>query len=128
MCSSLSAHKAHLLGKPFNMTSLSSIQPILDRFKQSAKEIYGDRLVKILLYGSYARGEQHEESDIDLMVVLKDEGFDKGKDREPLREVSFQFLYNESQLIMPVLISKTKYESDNTSPFLYFVKRDQIEI
>lgn len=110
------------------MCNLSSIQPILDRFKQSTKEIYGERLVKILLYGSYARGEQHEESDIDLMVVLKDEGFDKGKDREPLREVSFDVLYNESQLIMPVVISKTKYESDNISPFLFFVKKDQIEI
>ena len=34
---------------------------------------YGDRLVKIVLYGSYARGDFHEESDVDYLVLLKDE-------------------------------------------------------
>lgn len=31
----------------------------------------GDRVADVRLYGSYARGEQHDESDIDVLVVLR---------------------------------------------------------
>ena len=36
------------------------------------QDVYGDRLNKIILYGSYARGDFHDESDIDYLVVLND--------------------------------------------------------
>ncbi|WP_266369108.1 nucleotidyltransferase domain-containing protein [Tellurirhabdus rosea] len=36
------------------------------------KRHYGDRLAKIVLFGSYARGDFDEESDIDYLIVLKD--------------------------------------------------------
>ena len=32
--------------------------------------LYGDRLKRVLLFGSWARGDAHPESDIDLLVVL----------------------------------------------------------
>lgn len=31
---------------------------------------FGNRLDKVILFGSYARGDFHEESDLDLLVVL----------------------------------------------------------
>lgn len=31
---------------------------------------YGDRLREVVLFGSWVRGEPHEESDVDLLVVL----------------------------------------------------------
>jgi Uncharacterised protein family (UPF0158)/Nucleotidyltransferase domain len=34
------------------------------------KRLYGDRLRSVLLFGSWARGDAHPESDIDLLVVL----------------------------------------------------------
>lgn len=33
-------------------------------------DAYGDRLRQVVLFGSWARGEAHEESDVDLVVVL----------------------------------------------------------
>lgn len=33
-------------------------------------ELYGDRLVRVVLYGSHARGDARPDSDIDLLVVL----------------------------------------------------------
>ena len=41
--------------------------------RQAAEELrclYGDRLRQVLLFGSWARGDAHPESDIDLLVVL----------------------------------------------------------
>jgi len=34
------------------------------------RELYGSRLKDVLLFGSWARGDAHPESDIDLLVVL----------------------------------------------------------
>lgn len=34
---------------------------------------YGDRLDRLILYGSHARGEAHDESDVDVLVVLRGE-------------------------------------------------------
>ncbi|ADB86229.1 nucleotidyltransferase domain-containing protein [Saccharolobus islandicus] len=35
-------------------------------------KVYGDDLIYLVLFGSYARGEQRRDSDIDLLVVLKE--------------------------------------------------------
>jgi predicted nucleotidyltransferase len=45
---------------------------IIDAFKADLKQLYGDNLHSVILYGSLARGEETEESDIDLIVVLKE--------------------------------------------------------
>ncbi len=37
---------------------------------QELRSIYGDRLRQVILFGSWARGDAHPESDIDLLVVL----------------------------------------------------------
>jgi len=42
---------------------------VLDKFVNGVSGILGDRVKKILLYGSYARGEYNSESDIDIMIL-----------------------------------------------------------
>lgn len=51
------------------------IQTILQSYAARVKEILGDTVRKIILYGSYARGDYTESSDIDMMILttLKDE-------------------------------------------------------
>lgn len=50
-----------------------SIAELTEEFVSGIRELYGERLDKVVLFGSYARGEQHEESDVDFLVVLNDE-------------------------------------------------------
>lgn len=49
-----------------------SIRHILEEVKLRLKQVYGDRLRGIVLYGSYARGDATEGSDVDLIVLLKE--------------------------------------------------------
>jgi predicted nucleotidyltransferase len=44
----------------------------LDLFVNRVKENDGDNLSKIILFGSVARGEANEDSDIDVLIVLKE--------------------------------------------------------
>lgn len=51
--------------------NLKTIESILSDVKENLKKIYGRRLKKIILYGSYARGEATEGSDIDIIILLE---------------------------------------------------------
>ena len=51
----------------------SEIIPILEEIKSVLKQTYGDKLAFIVLYGSYARKEENEASDIDIAVIIKGE-------------------------------------------------------
>jgi predicted nucleotidyltransferase len=46
------------------------IRALLGELKSGLEQIYGTRLRGVYLYGSYARGEQEEESDVDVLIVL----------------------------------------------------------
>lgn len=50
-----------------------SIAALAEEFAGSISALYGARLDKVVLFGSYARGEQREDSDVDFLVVLNDE-------------------------------------------------------
>ncbi|MFW5915310.1 MAG: nucleotidyltransferase family protein, partial [Planctomycetota bacterium] len=50
---------------------MDNLDSILNECSERLKAHYGDDLADVILYGSFARDEQDEESDIDLLVLLK---------------------------------------------------------
>jgi len=50
-----------------NLNSL----PFLQMFADGLRKLAGESIEKILLIGSYARGDQTAESDVDIVVLLK---------------------------------------------------------
>lgn len=46
-----------------------NIQESINRFVEECNKILGNRLKKIILYGSYARGDYNNSSDIDILVL-----------------------------------------------------------
>lgn len=47
------------------------IPTIITKTQQSLKKLYGEQLDKIILFGSQARGDARPDSDIDILIVLK---------------------------------------------------------
>ncbi|MCB1060080.1 MAG: nucleotidyltransferase domain-containing protein [Calditrichaeota bacterium] len=48
----------------------AKLKKILDELRGALSEHYGERLSKLVLFGSQARGDAEEDSDIDVLVVL----------------------------------------------------------
>ncbi len=49
------------------------VETILIEYVEGLKKILGDNLKKVILYGSYARGDQNKKgeiSDIDIMILV----------------------------------------------------------
>ena len=48
--------------------------PILRRFRSAVGDAYGDRLERVVLYGSRARGDHRRDSDYDIAVFIENPG------------------------------------------------------
>jgi predicted nucleotidyltransferase len=73
------------------MTALVPGDPMLRRFRDALGDIYGVRLVRIVLYGSHARGEAGDQSDVNIAVFL-DPMPNRWADLDQLADLRIRFL------------------------------------
>jgi len=69
------------------MCSQTTLNQISDKVVQAARESLGSRLDKVILYGSYARGDFTDDSDVDIMVLADIPLLDRGRERKKIRSL-----------------------------------------
>ena len=97
--------------------------PLVREVSSSLRKLYGERLSKIILYGSYARGEQTPDSDIDLLIVLKDPQVDAGKEIHFINESIFPIALENNTSISAHPFSLKRFETEK-SFFLNRVRKE----
>jgi predicted nucleotidyltransferase len=103
------------------------IEPILKEFKRQISELYGQRLKKIVLYGSYARGQADDEhSDIDLAVVLAG-AVDPCKEINRMADIFTELNLEHDVLIAVYPVSESNFDKTE-SPFLINVRKEGIAV
>lgn len=105
----------------------NSINKILTEFNNQVREILGNRLKKIILYGSYARGDYNEKSDVDLML-LTDLTFEEiEKYRDDISDIAFEIELKTGIMISPVIKNIDTYNSRiNIIPFYKNVQMEGV--
>ncbi|MGA7722087.1 MAG: nucleotidyltransferase domain-containing protein [Ignavibacteriaceae bacterium] len=53
-----------------NSKKLNSLLPLIEK---RIRELFGEKVMKIILFGSYARGDYNNESDVDIFVLVNDD-------------------------------------------------------
>ena len=100
---------------------------ILKEFKQQIAELYGQRLKKVVLYGSYARGHANDEhSDIDLAVVLAG-AVDPCEEIDRMADIFTDLNLEHNVLIVVYPVSESNFDKIE-SPLLINVRREGITI
>lgn len=100
---------------------------IVYRISQCADEVFGDTPHETVLYGSYARGDNNDESDIDMMVIA-----DVVKESLYMYKKPFVKLSSDFGLEYDVVVTITIKDSETFNkyrdvlPFYQNVKDDGI--
>lgn len=107
----------------------SSIEEIIKDFANEVKLLLGEKLNKIILYGSYARGDFNENSDIDIMILTDAKDRELEKYYEKIVEIAYDIesKNNYKVHISPVVknIDMFNYWLD-TIPFYMNVEKEGV--
>ena len=106
--------------------SFSEINPLLQDVKNILTELYGDNLVKIILYGSFARDEAAFDSDIDIAVVLQGK-VNQSQELDRLHDATYHLALEYGELISFYPISKEDL-NDIEWPLHYHIQEEGIKV
>ena len=93
----------------------------IQQFTTKAKQLLGNNLADILIYGSVARNETHPDSDIDVIVIVKRNAF---KNQMKLAQLAFDILLETGEYISVQTMKPKDLNRDTI--FLHNVRREAI--
>jgi uncharacterized protein len=108
---------------PMSATAVSD--PVLVRFRKALGEIYGDRLERVMLYGSRARGDAHAESDYDVAVFLRDLS-DLGAELWRLADLSTNIIDETGEFVHAMPYRAGSY--NERTPLMREIRTDGIDL
>ena len=74
----------------------TSEHAIVQTFVDRVRLHYGRRLVAVSAFGSRARGDSRVDSDVDLVIVLEDDGWDFIREKLVLSDLAFDVLIKDA--------------------------------
>ena len=92
------------------MKSRNEVLALMKEYALKVKDVYGDKLVKIILYGSYARGDYNEDSDIDVMILIDVPPGQQQDNIDALLDFNFDLNELHQTFIMPMTQSKLFFD------------------
>ncbi len=106
-----------------------SLKSALQDFVQQAEAIYKDHVKQIILYGSYARGDFREDSDVDIMLLVDLSPEEMLEYRKILSNKVFDINLEYDTLIVPVTVNAEHFrEWLPVYPFYQNVIREGVEL
>lgn len=102
---------------------------LLERYTKVLEKIYGKHLKVVILYGSYARGDYREDSDIDIMILLDLSDMDIKQYRHELSGETFDFNMEHDIDIKPIAKSQQHFQNwVDVYPFYANIKREGVTL
>jgi predicted nucleotidyltransferase len=87
----------------------ATVEATLEAFVAGARERFGPRVADIRLFGSYARGEGTEDSDVDCLVLL--DRVDREDDRA-LTDLAADLTWQIAGVVVsPMILSVAEFEA-----------------
>jgi predicted nucleotidyltransferase len=105
-------------------TAMKTIDGVLEEFRKRLEKLYGERLKNIVLYGSWARGEATEDSDIDIALVFEGE-ITPGDEIDRMIDIITEINLKYGVLISVYPVSEEDY-LNLKSPLLMNIRREGV--
>ncbi|MEE0857213.1 MAG: nucleotidyltransferase domain-containing protein [Ruminococcus sp.] len=111
------------------MCTQNTLKTVLDRVCDYSRMILADRLYAVKLYGSYARGDYDDESDIDVMVIADISPDERSEIRKKLFDFTYDLNLKYNVLLSVYIQDKDTYETYKGSyPFFKNIEQEGVDL
>ncbi len=105
----------------------TAADPVLTRFRAALDKTYGERIERVVLFGSRARGDARPDSDYDVLVFLKD--FDLAGRHEEMGRISkitADIVQDTGEMISALPYPAGSYTA--RTPLMHEVRREGVHL
>ena len=105
------------------------VQDIIYEFTKEIKKIFGTNLSAVIVYGSYARGDYNENSDVDVMILVKIPEEKLSNYIDVVSDCAFEYLMKYGIDISPVLKNENHFKYwEETIPYYQNIRKEGVVI
>lgn len=107
------------------MCTKNQLDNISKRISQTYRSVYGDNIVAIYLYGSYARGNYSDESDIDITAIVKGDRLELQNKLKKIWDISADIGLENDVIVSPTVIPFEEFEEyKHTLPYYMNIQEE----
>lgn len=111
------------------MCAKNELDIILKAMYQKYRNVYGKNLIKVVLYGSYARGNFQTDSDIDIAAIVQGERIELQQELRKIWDTSSDLELEYGTIISPTVIPYDEFEKyKNDLPYYRNIQQEGVEI
>lgn len=111
------------------MCTKNELNIILSKIYNAYQEVYGKQIIKIILYGSYARKDFTCDSDIDIVAIVDGERENLQNELRKIWDVSSELEIEYETIVSPTVIPYKEYtQYKNILPYYRNIEKEGVEI
>lgn len=111
------------------MCTTNELNAILQVITQAYRTVYGENIVKIILYGSYARGDYQKDSDIDIVAIVQGDRVKLQEQLKKIWDISSDLEVEYGTIVSPTVIPFEEFEKyKNDLPYYKNIQNEGVEI
>ncbi len=105
----------------------NKVDIVLKQFIEEISKLLGNRLKKVILYGSYARGDYDKNSDLDIMILTDLTEEELIKYRMKIRDIACDLEFDNDIVISPLVRNIEKYNNRiDIIPFYMNIQKEGV--
>lgn len=111
------------------MCTRAQLKDIASQLVDVYRNIYGDDIVEILLYGSYARNEETDQSDVDIVAIVKGNRLDLQKKLKIVWDISADIGLENDVVVSPTVVPFDEFEKyREILPYYMNIEKEEIKV